>query len=261
MKSFKAELLKLRFHKIYWAFIGIAVFLSVLSGLGAAFATQNSNGTLPAGLLLNHNYVDGIYSKALAGYIFAIVGGVSLMTNEFRYNTATGTFLGQPRRIDVVKAKFAAGAIYGIIVMAISTALGLIAAYVGMLPYKHVAPDISSIATIIWSAILMGFLLGTMGVSLGTLIRNYQIATTGTMIYLYIVERLLVVFVPHFAKYLTTGLITSLMDLNLKLKIGNGIAQINTQDFLPVLPATLLLILYSLAIAGLAVRTTLRRDI
>ena len=235
--------------------------MAIISGLAGTVAAQNSQGGVSDALLLDHSYVDGLFGRTLSGYIMVIIGGIALMTNEFRFNTATGTFLGQPRRIDVVKAKLAAGAILGLIVMAISVVTGMVATYLGLLPYKHVGPDFSSILMILWSAILIGALLGVMGVSIGTLIRNNQLASTGTLLYLYVVERLLVVFAPHIAKYLITGLITSLMSLPQNLKIGDSFGQINPQDFLSAFPASVLLIIYALAIAALAVRTTLRRDI
>lgn len=81
----------------------------------------------------------------------------------------------------------------------------------------------------------------------------------GIVIYMYLVERLIIVFWPDGGKWLPTGLITSMT--NLKVSTNAGPMTIDTSAYLEPTPAIFMLIAYAAVFALLALTTTLRRDI
>jgi uncharacterized membrane protein required for colicin V production len=205
--------------------------------------------------------VDGIYGKALSGYLFVTLLGIIFMGNEFQNGMGISTYLATPKRIHVLRAKIIVGACAGVVMMLISTAIGLIAAYVGLSHYKHAAPNASNFLDIAIAAVVTGAVLSIMGVAIGALVRNVRIATTATMIYLLIVERLIVLFWATGGKYLPSGLIVGMMNVHLKTKLAKTALSINTNDYLGALPSSLLLLAYAAVFAGLAIFISLRRDV
>ena len=98
----RSELLKLRSTRLWWGLlIGVVVMTAVQAGVTAGFAGVDlgaGQGTSPG--LDEPETIRSVYaSAAFAGaYIFALVLGITGMTGEYRYQTATPTFLASPRR-------------------------------------------------------------------------------------------------------------------------------------------------------------------
>jgi hypothetical protein len=99
--------------------------------------------------------------------------------------------------------------------------------------------------------------LGIIGVALGTLVRNQMLAITGALLYLFVIDPILLALAPDTGKYLPVGLITAMLALDIEApEFG-----IDTTAYLPPLTATVVLLGYGAVFAGLAIATSLRRDI
>ena len=261
MKLIKSEFRKVFYPKSFiWLTIG-AMGLASLSTAPAAYAIKRfAKLALPGRGLDNADVVDGIYSKSISGYLFVMIIGALAMTGEFKHNTAVATFLASPKRHHVMWAKMLVAAVVGIAVMLISTATGFIAAYLGLQQYSDAAAPHSSVfIDTLGAAVVTGAVLAVIGVAIGTLIRSQTPAVVGIVIYMYLVERLIIVFWPDGGKWLPTGLITSMT--NLKVSTSAGPMTIDTSAYLEPTPAIFMLIAYAVVFALLALTTTLRRDI
>ena len=84
-----------------------------------------------------------------------------------------------------------------------------------------------------------------------------MLAITGALVYLFVIDPLLLALWPDAGKYLPSGLITAMLSINVDApELG-----FDTTNFLPPLEATGFLLLYGVVFAGVAVATSLRRDI
>jgi hypothetical protein len=107
----------------------------------------------------------------------------------------------------------------------------------------------------------MGVVMGLLGLAIGTLIRNQNWAVSGTLVFLLVVEPLLILFWSAAAKYTPTGLMTSVMNYHLTLKVKGAGFSFDPSQYLKPAPAVALLLLYALIAGFIAVRVTLKRDI
>ena len=100
-----------------------------------------------------------------------------------------------------------------------------------------------------------------MGVSIGALIRNMKIAQAGSIIWLSIVEKLIVVFWASGGKYLPSGLILGMMNININLKSSQKLFSISTSDYFNPAVCVVLLLVYAAIFAAVGSWVSLRRDI
>jgi hypothetical protein len=119
------------------------------------------------------------------------------------------------------------------------------------------APSDNLLINSFFAATLGGAVLGTIGVAVGSLVRNQTIAIVSTLIYLFVVDPLLLALWPDAGKWLPSGLITAMMALD----IDAPALGFDTSDYLPPLLAAAVLLAIGAAFAVTAVSTTLRRDI
>ncbi len=75
----------------------IMVLNSETRGMGMGFSGTNT----PEG-------INAVFANAAGGYLFALIMGILIMTNEYRHGTAVGTFLVTPKRSTVLLAKLIA---------------------------------------------------------------------------------------------------------------------------------------------------------
>ncbi len=261
MNLISSEFRKLAYQRSTYGLILAAVALSVVSTAFSPFAIVQLSGEINFPLS-DPNNVDGIYSKALSAYILVVVIGVRFMSGEFSHHTAVSTFLTTPKRHRVLAAKLAVAAVAGAAVNLFATLVGMGTGWFALQLYPNVA---APHAHIFWdfalSAALTGAVLCVVGVGVGALIRNQNLATTASLIWLFLVDRILAVIWVDGGKYLPSGLVTSLMNLTLSVSDKTTSLTINTSDYLPPLPAALILVGYAVVFSGLAWVSTLRRDI
>ena len=261
MNILKSELLKLVYSRRTWWIVIASIGIAVISAAFTPYALSQlkSQIVMP---LTNAQAVDGVYAKALGGYIFVIVIGVLMMTSEFHNHTAIATFLATPKRAHALWAKLVMAVIAGAVINLIATIAGMIAAAVALSFYPEaVAPSADIFINYPAASLLIGAVLAIIGVGVGALIRNQTVAISTALIWIFVVDRILGVLFVSIGKYLPTGLITSMMDIKLSVTTTSKVASLNTADYLDPLPAAGLLLVYGLVFAFAAMFTTLRRDI
>ena len=257
MSLLNSEWRKLVYVRAHW---GLLVGAVVLAGFGTAVTPiiLDSNSATFGLALDQQTAVDSVYANAISSYIFAIIIGIMLMSGEFRHGTAVATFLTAPKRGTLLANKLGIAAIGGALVMVISTGAGIAAGWVTLSFFENVAEPSSGVfVNTMIAAVVSGSILGIVGVAIGTLIRNQMLAITGSLIYLFVVDPILLTLVPEAGKWLPSGLITAMLALDIQApEFG-----IDTANYLPPLTATLVLLGYGVVFGVVAIATSLRRDI
>jgi ABC-type transport system involved in multi-copper enzyme maturation permease subunit len=192
----RSELLKVRSTRLWWGLlIGVVGLSAVQAGATAGFAGVDlgaGQGTAPC--LDEPETIRGVYaSAAFAGaYIFALVLGITGMTGEYRYQTATPTFLASPRRSRVVLAKGVAqlgfGLLYGAIALAAAVLVGGVVIAVRGHDLGFGTPGL--LRAVVLGVVAVG-LWGLIGMGIGTLIRNQVAAIMVGVFVTFLLEPLL----------------------------------------------------------------------
>jgi len=261
MNLLKSEYRKLVYTRSFYLYIGVAIFLSVLSTISAPLSINALKSQFSGSGLMNSQLVDSIYGKATSGYLIAILLGIALMGNEYQNGQAISTFLATPKRMKVLYAKLIIAAGAGVFLMFISTGIGLIGAYISLKHFTHAKPDSSAFLNVPIAAIVSGAVLAIMGVAVGALIRNVRIASTGSMIWLGVIEKLIVLLWATGGKYLPSGLILGMLNLHITAKPFRKLLDLSTANYFgPGISITLLL-LYAAIFAYIGSWVSLRRDI
>jgi ABC-2 type transport system permease protein len=257
MNLLKSELRKLIYVRAHWGLLVAAAFISALSVAVTPFVIDSQGELLGFGLD-QQQAVDSVYANGISGFIFAIILGIMLMAGEFRHGTAVATFLTAPKRGSVVLAKLAMAALGGSMLMLISALLSFAAGFIALQSFPEAAqPSENLFANTLLASLVAGAVLGVIGVSLGTLIRNQMLAIVGALVYLFIIDPVLLTLWPEAGKWFPSGLITAM----LSLEIDAPALGLSTADYLPALTATLVLLGYGAVFAITAWATSLKRDI
>lgn len=258
MRLLKSELRKILYVRSNWGLLIAAVFISALStAVTVPILNVGSGGAFGVSLETTMG-VDSVYANAVSGYIFAIILGVLIMTGEFRHGTAVATFLTSPNRSLVVLAKIAMASFAGMMLMIISTLAGFLAGWLALQSVENAASPSENIFTnMVLAGIIAGAVLGIIGLAIGALIRNQLLAIVATLVYLFIIDPLILALEPEAGKYLPTGLITAMLNVSIDApELG-----FDTTQYLSPLLAAALLVAIGAVFAGLAMLTSLRRDI
>lgn len=261
MNLVKSEFRKLIYQRSTYGLILAAVAIAVLGTAFSPLAVEKLGGQIQMPLSDSNN-VDGIYAKALGAYMFVVIIGVIIMSGEFHHHTAVATFLASPKRHRVLLAKLSVAAVAGALINLFATLIGMASGAIALSMFKNVAQPHSYI----WlnysaASLLIGAVLAVVGVGLGALIRNQNLAVTAALIWLFVVDRILAVIWTDVGKYLPTGLITSMMDLKIDVSSKAANVAINSASYLDPIPAAFLLFGYGLVFAALSLALTMRRDI
>jgi ABC-type transport system involved in multi-copper enzyme maturation permease subunit len=256
----RSELTKILSTRLWWGLlIGVALYVMLQAGVSAGFAGVEGGPGRPRTPGLNTaEALRGVYAgSAFTGaYIFALVLGVTGMTAEHRYQTATPTFLATPRRARVVLGKAAShlmvGAAYGVV--AVLTALVTGGAVVLVRGY-----DLGLGADGLWRAVLLavlGVAVWTLvGIGIGTLIRNQVAAILVAVAFTFLVEPLV-----------SIGLYALDRDSIARFLPGSASTAMTSPpsalgDLLPWWAGALVLLGYAAVFAGIGVLLSVRRDV
>jgi ABC-2 type transport system permease protein len=203
---FRAEIMKIRTTSTWWIF-GVGVMFvtgqalvrngashhydlyPTLDGLDAqsrahflAIAAQARTHAGTAAIA-----GDMMTSGQFLGVLFAMIIGVLVATNEYVHQTATATYLANPRRGTVIRAKFAAAAYFGIIFWLVSTVIDLVVTPI-YLRSQHLHTSLAD--WVVVRSVLLNLAAYAMwaifGLGLGTLIRS-QIGSVITAMGAYLV--------------------------------------------------------------------------
>jgi ABC-2 type transport system permease protein len=257
MNLIKSEWRKLIYVRAHWGLAIAATLISTLSVVVTPFILRDQGELFGLGLEQTEA-VDATYANGISGYIFAIILGIMLMAGEFRHGTAVATFLTAPKRGSVLAAKLGMAAIGGVLLMWISTGLSFLAGFLVLSTFEEAGtPSEDLFPNTLVAATIGGAVLGVIGVAIGTLVRNQMLAITGALIYLFVIDPILLAFLPDIGKYLPTGLVTAMLAIDINApELG-----FDTSSYLPPLEATGLLLAYGLVFGAVAIGTSLKRDI
>lgn len=234
----RGELLKTRTSPATWGFAAAIVLLTAL------------NTSLSLGDPLTQIATDaGVRHIFTAGRDFAVLFvalGAIGAAGEFRHQTAVPTFLTTPARARVLAAKTLAHACAGLLVALTCVAVQMALA----LPWlassgQPVKPWDAAVAEPAVTAVLAGLAYTSLGVALGTLLRNQVVALVVTFGWFAVAENALATITPGISRFLPGGVLSGT----------------DQTDLLAAPVAIALLGAYALALSVIAGRTTLRRDI
>lgn len=253
--TLRAEFAKVRYQRsTLWLLIS-AILFAILQTTSTVFASK-AGARLGFPGLDTEQGILSVYANAMSSYVFALIIGILISTGEFRHGTAVATYLAQPVRSRVMAAKMIVAATVGVVIQLLSAVISILAAAAVLTQYDHAEPPMGELVRYVWVAGLSGLVLGIIGVALGQLVRNQIAVVVGSIFWLFVVEGLVVTFAEKIGKWLPTGAITGMMNID----FTSDIVSLG-QNLLAPTPATLLLLAYGAAFAGVAMRTTMRKDI
>lgn len=268
----RAELLKYRTLRSYWVLMASGAVIALLviilflymahmsvtnsapafagSGSGIGVTSYGAHGWYPFILYQVYNY----------SQVFGVVLGIICVTGEYRYSTASFTYLVEPQRVRVLEAKLVAsviwGLFYGVLVSIFLTAVGVLFSAVWNLDPGAFLRN----ALIYLPEDLAGFvLLVLIGVGIGSLIHNQVLAiisgvgffTVGTVLI-----ALLYTIVPHIVPYMPQ---TALMALERVPSDASGMGA--KVSLLPWWGGGIVLLGYTILFSGIGAMTVLKSDI
>lgn len=254
----QSELRKLVYLRANWLLLLWSGLFAALGTVAPIVVLNSENNRMGFSGTTTPEGINAVFANAAGGYLFALIMGILIMTNEFRHGTAVGTFLVTPKRATVLYAKLIAASLAGLAVQVFSYLVAVASGFIALNFYEPHAPVPGELLWKVFRAsTLSGLVLGIVGVGLGALVKNQVAAVTGAVIWTLIVEGLVVAFVESIGKYLPAGAITGLVDVD----FGKNDFNFSIDKYLTPGPATAVLLAYAAAFSFLALRTTLRRDL
>lgn len=199
----RAELLKLRTTRTFFALVAAALALSLLVVVLSA---------LLSGDLREQEARDLFAADFTSLFIFLL--GVIGMTGEWRHRTITGTVLAAPVRLRLLAAKTlayaAAGALLSLVVTLTIMAVGTI--ILSSRGFETV--PLADLVDLLWRNLLVAALVGALGVGVGGLIRHQVAAIVGVLFVGFVLEPTLFVLVPDIARFgPTNGAPSAIQDI------------------------------------------------
>jgi ABC-type transport system involved in multi-copper enzyme maturation permease subunit len=242
-----AELAKLRSIRSFWgavaatlAFVPVSVALSVhAAGSGGEASLESTEG------------IRNVMAAASSGGILMLIIGIVVMAGEFRFGTASSTFLITPNRARVVRAKLVASTIVGSGIGAVASLLTLAVA-LPWLSSRHVdtAGHATEIAVVLLGGTAATAIGGLVGVGIGALVTNQTLAITVALLWTLVIESMLTNFAAGIGRWFPGGAASAMSGV----EPASG-------SLLPFWAAALLFAGYGLAFAAAGSYRMLRRDI
>jgi hypothetical protein len=235
----RAELLKLRTVQLpRWLLVATVALVAL--GVAVTVLTAGAQGA-PFRLEDPTLFATAVGSAA-SGNLLVLVLGILMLTQEFRFGTATPSFLVTPRRSRVLLAKLAAVALTGVLFAVLSAlvALGLAAALLA--------------ARVLAGVVLVLVLYGPIGIGVGALVRNQIAAVVLSLVWIFVAEALLIALLPDVGRWTPGGATNAVLQLG-SAPLAGGDA------LLPVWGGALLLAVYAAAFSAAGAALTLRRDL
>jgi ABC-type transport system involved in multi-copper enzyme maturation permease subunit len=239
-----AELLKLGTTR---AIRGLLVAALAVAGLLGAATAGTAGGDEPS-LGTAGNLANVVGASGLPAFVMMILG-ILAMAGEYQHRTVTSTFLSTPRRGGVLVAKLVALAGVGLAVALAIMGVALAAALPPML-IDGTTVDLMnrSVLAAFGGNLVAGALFGVLGVSLGAVVRNQLAAVTVAILWAFLIEGVVSVFVGADAVRWLPGFAAQAV-------VAGG------TDLLPLWAAALLLAGYATLGALVAARLTISRDV
>lgn len=186
--------------------------------------------------------------------IIVLVVGLLMMSSEFRYGTAGRTLQITPQRSRVLTAKVAAAVVYAVAFYVASLPLvAAVLAFAGLRSGTAVVWWGPEVATALWHGPLGLALTAALGVAIGALLRSQVLAVTVTLLWLFVVENMVNVFLPHVARWLP------FQALNAVFLSDDALAGAPAGVIQPLAPTLGLAVFVGYVVAALALAAVLMR--
>lgn len=256
----RSELTKILSTRLWWGLlVGVVLYTGIQAGASAVFAGVDAGPGQPElpGLDSDET-LRGVYAAAAfsGAYVFALVIGVTGMTGEYRYETATPTFLATPRRVRVVVAKALAHLVVGVGYGVVAVLCALLAGGLVVLVRGHsLGLDSLDLWRATGLAVLAVALWTMVGLGIGTLIRNQVAALLVAVAVTFLVEPLM-----------SVGLYAADLDEVGKFLPSTASSAVTSPpamygELLPWWAGALVLGGYAVAFAAVGVWLSVRRDV
>ena len=251
MNIVRSEALKLLSVRM-WLGLAVAAILFTALNAGALVILSGIDlGGTTSPPLTDPATMRAVYGSVGASSLLVLVLGILGITSEYRHQTITATLLATPSRGRMMAGKMTVHALVGAVIGVLCVLTTLLTLLIGIQFKEHAPIDAGTLAAVSGGAILGFAVYAVVGVGFGSLVRNQIAAVTVALVWVMLIEALIVAFLPEVGRWLPGGAI-------------NGVLQapsFGATEYLPVWGSALVLLGYGVLFAGIATRTTLRRDI
>jgi ABC-2 type transport system permease protein len=240
----RTEVLKLRTIRSPWLLL-VAAPLLVTAGV--------SGMVLSGGKPLDAAAQSGALAHVGLTSIFTMIFGILAIAGEYRHRTITDTYLTTPSRERVIGAKLLVYAVFGVLSGLLSSlvGLGVAAAWWSDKGVSFAWTD-SAMWTTIGGGIAWNAAFAAIGVGVGALIRSLVGAIAVALAWIALVEGIVGQLIGNLARWLP---------FNAGQALGAGAKAMTTGNLLPRWGGGIVLAVYTLVFAALAVTTSMRRDV
>jgi ABC-2 type transport system permease protein len=261
MRLIRVELLKLRTTRLSYGLLATGAAITAMFSILESARAGKGGANTPAPLYTAGGFSQ-IFTSGVWGLLFAAVLGVTVSTGEFRHHTMTVTYLATPGRSRVLAAKVAAGSIAGAVsgLIAYLVAGGTVLGFTSASGY-HVPLGDATMARYGVGHVLAGALLAAIGVCLGALLESQLAGIVAVFVWAIIVESLLGGLFTSIRPYLPYTAATNLAGTVLGGAAFGPAHGVNGGTPLPFVATVALLAALAAALATIAARTTVRRDV
>jgi ABC-2 type transport system permease protein len=243
-RQLRAEVLKLRTTRTFWALVGTILGLVVLLMILTVIFEDAPR---------TEDDVRSALSTAGASALLLLVLGAVFAAGEYRHGTIAWTLLVTPDRLRVMAAQALAcaiaGAVIGVAGAAITAAIGL--------PWLA-AEDAATLSPgqylgLFGGGMLYSALAAALGAGVGALLRNQAAAIVLLLLILFVVDPIVTALVDGYGRYSLSGLGSAL--------IGGTADEAGVDELPPFWLAALLWAGYAAAFVAAASLLTSRRDV
>jgi len=200
----RAELLKLRTTRTFFALTGSAVALSLLVVVLTASLDEG----------FSERDVRDLFLSDFTG-LFILLLGVIGMAGEWRHRTITGTVLAAPVRTRLLAAKTLSYAVAGAVISFIVTVTIMAVGTIILSARDETTAGAGDLADVLWRNLVVAAFLGAFGVCVGALVRNQIVAIVGLLVFSFAVEPTLIALASEVGRFgPTIGAPNGFLDLN-----------------------------------------------
>jgi hypothetical protein len=246
-----AELIKLRSTRM------TAMLLAATLGLVMLTIATNVPGVFGGTGLLSLN--DPRLFAIVVGVGFGVpqmmmaLLGVLAFTQEFRYGTASSTYLSEPRRTRVLVAKWLSLGLASVVITIVTLAVSV---PFGIALIRSQGGEVI-VGAQLWQTVSAAFAVmtayGVIGVALGALVRNQIAGVVGLLVWMLAVEQIVIPVLPVVGRWMPWGATSSLLQLGPSYGFDG--------ELLSAPMGGLVLVGYAAAAVALALRITPMRDV
>jgi ABC-type transport system involved in multi-copper enzyme maturation permease subunit len=202
MHLVRAELLKVRSTRLWVGMLlgalGFTVIVSILLLQAIGSTDAADAGLLP---VVDPETFRAFVFTVEGSIPFALVLAATMATTEFRYGTATLTYLATPSRARVLAGKAAAAAVVGLVIGLASAASAALVAVIWLAAHGEHIPFDSTVFGAIGQVGVHAAYAGLLALAFGALVRSQIVSILGLLGWLFIVEPIATAIVPGLAKW------------------------------------------------------------